>query len=56
MSQAGLGERNGSIKIVLKLVDGIYSEHGVFQGGDRINSPRFGLLPMTAEQILRAGE
>ena len=41
---------------VLKLGAGEYEEHGVFQGDECINSSIFGLLQLTAEQILKAGE
>ncbi|HIK14593.1 MAG TPA: Uma2 family endonuclease [Leptolyngbyaceae cyanobacterium M33_DOE_097] len=37
---------------VLHLTGDNYVESGVFQGGDRVNSPSFGLLPFTAEQVL----
>lgn len=40
---------------VLQLVDGQYVEHGVFRGAERVDSPTFGLLQLTAEQILKAG-
>ncbi len=39
---------------VLALVDQQYTEHGVFQGSDRLDSPLLGLLPVTAEQVLQA--
>ncbi len=42
--------------MVLKLVDRTHSEHDVFRGSDRVDSPTLGLLQVTAEQILRAGE
>lgn len=41
---------------VLKLVDAQYSEHQVFRANEQIESPTFGLLQLTAEQILKAGE
>jgi len=40
---------------VLKVVDEQYTEHGIFRGDDRIDSPTFGLLQLTAAQILNAG-
>ncbi len=40
---------------VLNLVDSRYVEYDVFQGDAQINSPGFGLLPLTADQILKAG-
>lgn len=41
---------------VLRLVEGQYCLHGAFQGNAEINSPTFGALALTAEQILKAGE
>ncbi len=41
---------------VLKLGAGEYRDFGVFQGDECINSFTFGLLQLTAEQILRAGD
>lgn len=41
---------------VLALQNGQYSEVGVFRSSDRILSPGFPALNLTAEQVLRAGE
>jgi Uma2 family endonuclease len=41
--------------MVLKLADHHYIEHGIFRGKDWIDSPIFGRLQVTAEQILNAG-
>lgn len=41
---------------LLQRVNGQYIEHGTFRGNDRINSPTFGELLLTAAQILTAGE
>lgn len=41
---------------VLKLINGQYTEHGIFRANQQIDSPTFGLLQLTAEQILTAGE
>ncbi len=40
----------------LELQNPVYVEMGRFQGADRITSPQFPALALTAEQILRAGE
>jgi Uma2 family endonuclease len=40
--------------VVLTLVAGLY-EDSVFQGDERIISPMFPALPLTVEQLLRAG-
>jgi Uma2 family endonuclease len=41
--------------VVLTLVDGLYEE-AIFPGGDRLGSPMFPTLELTAKQVLRAGE
>ncbi|MDZ4871163.1 MAG: hypothetical protein CLLPBCKN_000551 [Chroococcidiopsis cubana SAG 39.79] len=41
--------------VVLTLVDGLYEE-AIFPGGDRLVSPMFPTLELTAKQVLRAGE
>lgn len=41
---------------VLKLAEGKYVEYGVFQGTEQINSSELGLLPITVQQILEAGQ
>lgn len=41
---------------VLRLGEHQYIEHGVFQGSTTIDSPTFGVLTLTAEQILQAGK
>ena len=46
--------KNRSIT-VLALIEDSYVEHGVFQGSSRIQSATFGLLPLTAQEILEAG-
>jgi Uma2 family endonuclease len=46
---------NRSVVIVLWLNDKDYREVGQFQGQDRISSPTFPELQLTAEQILNAG-
>jgi Uma2 family endonuclease len=43
-----------AVVAVLLLVDGQYVER-TFQGGDRLESPTFTMLQLTAEQILKAG-
>jgi len=40
---------------VLALTEDSYVEHGVFQGSSRIQSATFGLLPLTAQEVLEAG-
>jgi Uma2 family endonuclease len=40
---------------VLKLENDQYVEHGIFRGRDRVLSPTFQNLELTAEQILNAG-
>lgn len=44
------------IVTLLQWVNGQYIEHGIFKEHDRINSPTFGELLLTAAQILTAGE
>lgn len=41
---------------VLALVEQQYVEHGVFKGETRLHSALFGLLPLTATQVLKAGD
>lgn len=41
---------------VLTLVEQQYVEHGVFQGENQINSALVGILPVTATQVLKAGD
>jgi Uma2 family endonuclease len=41
--------------VVLALVDGLYEEM-FFQGGERLVSPLFPALDLTAIQVLQAGE
>ena len=41
---------------VLKLATEAYIEHGIFHEEARINSSSFGLLQLTAEQVLKAGD
>ncbi|MBD2000399.1 hypothetical protein H6G00_27995 [Leptolyngbya sp. FACHB-541] len=43
-----------TIVTVLEWVDGLYEEQ-IYQGSDRIVSPRFPELHLTAAQILSAG-
>lgn len=40
---------------VLQLENERYIEQGVFQGSDAIDSPTFGALPFTTNQVLQAG-
>lgn len=48
-------DRENHCITVLKLVHGQYIEHGVFRGDAQIDSPTFGLLSLTTDQILRSG-